>query len=205
MLLSDSWKAMSDCHITGTAIMIFGTRSHRAICCFALTTRSNDSWIGLRYATTVRWVLRYGGGSSGWIDSIFGGGGGKCEMYDGVAGREAGGRWLCASEDKAAIDPVEEEDMVESVRLRSWPERPAVCEGAAVPGRVLTERADEMDVRRRDAWEGERRDSGEEGEDVNFPTAEEGGETDDDSFAEAVSAVTVVSGARGAGLPWPYE
>jgi len=104
------------------------------------------------------------------------------------------------------MEPVEDEEMVESVRWRSWPDRPAVCEGATLPGRVATERAEEMDVRRREACEGEPTDSGEDGEDANFPTMDEGGEVDDESFAGAVSAVTV-RGARGVGfsgwIPWP--
>ena len=81
-------------------------------------TRSYDSAIGFRYASTVRCALRYGGGSSGWMDSkaVLCSCGGKWDvMWRG--GRVGDGADRSAKFVSAAIEELE--DIVESVRFRS--------------------------------------------------------------------------------------
>jgi hypothetical protein len=100
----------------------------------------------VRRDSTVRWLCRYGPGSSGWIASTFECGftGGKNAIVCGDGGRVTDGRF--ASDDSAADELAVL--IVDSVRVRSCVHtvsRPLADCGGSV---LAAERADEIDMRR---------------------------------------------------------
>ena len=181
--------------------------------CFARMTLSYDSAIGFRYASTVRWALRYGGGSSGWMVSsaLFCSCGGRWDVIR-MGARVGDGADRSVKLVRAAIEELE--DIVESVRFLSWFDRPESFSTVGWTGMVAVDVTEDVEVRRSCRWacddEGEDRLG--EADAVRMLVGELArrlvGEDDAVvSCPEAESGSTVAKGARGAGFPanapWP--
>ncbi len=121
---------------------------------FARTTRSNDSRIGVRLASTVRWLWRYGVGSSGCITSMF-----ECGFTGGknttVGGGGDAGRAVAlgrpARAARALVLPARSPSptptplSVDSVRARSAHGESGAAGPAACGSESAVERSDESD------------------------------------------------------------